>query len=64
MKVTELRSKSVEELLKEKLALLKELFNLRMQKSVGQPPKPHLFRKVKLMIARIKTILHEKGYRV
>ena len=64
MKASELRNKSVEELNKELFALLKELFNLRMQKGVGQPSKAHLFKKVKLDIARIKTILHEKGARV
>lgn len=61
MKATELRKKSVEELTKELLALLKERFNLRIQKGTGQPPKGHLFKKVKLDIARIKTILKEKG---
>jgi large subunit ribosomal protein L29 len=61
MKATELRNKSTEELGKEMLALLKEQFNLRIQKGVGQAPKSHLFRKVRLAIARIKTILKEKG---
>lgn len=61
MNATELRSKSIEELTKELLALLKEQFNLRMQKGIGQPPKSHLFKKVRLEIARIKTILKEKG---
>lgn len=61
MKAVDLRNKSVEELNKELLALLKEQFNLRIQRGVGQAPKPHLFKKVKLAIARIKTILNEKG---
>lgn len=61
MKAQDLRDKSVEELNKELLALLKEQFNLRIQKGAGQPPKPNLFKKVRLDIARIKTILHEKG---
>jgi large subunit ribosomal protein L29 len=61
MKVSELREKSVEDLTKELLALMKERFNLRMQKGAGQPLKSHLFKKVKLGIARIKTILKEKG---
>ena len=61
MKAAELRVKSVEELSKELLALLKERFNLKMQKGVGQPPKQHLFKKIRLNIARIKTILKEKG---
>ncbi len=61
MKATELRNKSAEELQTEMLALLKEQFNLRMQKGAGQPPKSNLFKKVRRSIARIKTILNEKG---
>ena len=61
MKAAELRNKSAEDLIKELFALLKERFNLRMQKGAGQPPKPHLLKKVRLDIARIKTILKEKG---
>jgi large subunit ribosomal protein L29 len=61
MNATEFRNKSVVELTKEMLALLKEQFNLRIQKGAGQPPKPHLFKKVRRDIARIKTLLKEKG---
>lgn len=64
MKSIQLRDKSVAELNKEMLALLKEHFNLRLQKGLGQPPKAHLFKKVKKSIARVKTILKEKGSRV
>ena len=64
MKVSELRTKSVEELTKELESLAKEQFSLRMQQGGGQPPKSHLIRKVRLNIARIKTILNEKGSRV
>lgn len=61
MKVSDLRNKSIEELKNELLSLLKEQFNLRMQKGAGQPPKAHLFKKVRQSIARIKTLLKEKG---
>jgi len=61
MKATELREKNTDELNKELLALLREQFNLRIQKGSGQTPKTHLFNKVKKSIARIKTILKEKG---
>ncbi len=64
MKATELRSKSTEELKKELLGSSKELFNLRMQKGTGQAVKSNLFKKVKTAIARIKTILTEKGVSV
>ena len=61
MKAIELRDKNTEELNKELLALLREQFNLRIQKGSGQSPKPHLFRQARVAIARIKTILKEKG---
>lgn len=61
MKANELREKSTEELNKELLALLREQFNLRIQRGSGQSPKAHLFKKAKVAIARIKTILKEKG---
>lgn len=61
MNTQELREKSIEELNSELLSLMKEHFNLRMQRGVGQFPKTHLFNKVKTDIARIKTIIHEKG---
>ena len=61
MKAIELRDKSVDELKSELLSLLKEQFNLRVQKGSGQAPKSHLFKKVRKTAARIKTILKEKG---
>lgn len=60
MKTIEMRERSSEELKTEKQSLLKELFNLRMQKGMGQTPKTHLFKVVKRNIARINTILKEK----
>jgi large subunit ribosomal protein L29 len=60
MNASELRNKSVGELKSEVLALLKEQFNLRIQRGVGQSPQTHVFRKVRKAIARIKTILREK----
>lgn len=60
MKTSELRQKSVDELKKDMLGLLKEQFNLRMQRGAGQVPKPHLFMRVRRDIARVKTILCEK----
>lgn len=64
MKSSELRNKTIDELKKELLALLKEQFNLRIQKGMGQSPKPHEFKRVRTWIARVKTILNEKGSRV
>ena len=61
MTAIELRNKSTEELNKELLALLREQFNLRIQKGSGQSPKSHLFKQARVARARIKTILREKG---
>lgn len=61
MKMIELREKSKKDLEAELLALLKERFNLRVQKGSGQTPNPHLFKKVKTDIARIKTLLTQKA---
>ncbi len=60
MNAKEARAKSVADLQKELNALLKEQLNLRMQKGMGESPKPHLYERVRLDIARVKTILTEK----
>lgn len=56
----ELRGKSAEALREELLALKREQFNLRMQKTTGQDSKSHLVRVARKNVARIKTILTEK----
>ena len=61
MKASELRQKNVDELRQELLALLREQFNLRMQKATGQSSKSHLFRQVRRNIARVKMVLGEKA---
>ncbi|MDF1654645.1 MAG: 50S ribosomal protein L29 [Coxiellaceae bacterium] len=60
MKAQELKQKTAAELQTELLALLQEQFNLRMQRGMGQTPKPHLFKNVRRQIARVKTILNQK----
>lgn len=61
MLVNELRAMSQSELGEELAALLREAFNLRMQKGSDQLAKPHLYRQARRNIARVKTILHEKA---
>jgi large subunit ribosomal protein L29 len=61
MNIVELREKSVDELNQELLDLLKEQFNLRMQKSSGQLAQNHLIGNVRRDIARIKTVLTQKA---
>ncbi len=61
MKANELRKKSEEDLSKELLSLLREQFNLRMQKASGQLNQSHLLKKVRRDIARVNTLLSEKA---
>ncbi|PVZ65745.1 50S ribosomal protein L29 [Pelagibaculum spongiae] len=61
MKAEELRQKSSDELKTERLELLKEQFNLRMQKATGQLAKSHLLKGVRRNIARIETVLKQKA---
>ena len=61
MKTIELRNKSVEQLNTDLLDLMKAQFGLRMQNSVGQLGKSSELKRVRRDIARIKTILTEKG---
>jgi large subunit ribosomal protein L29 len=61
MKATELREKGVDELKTELKGLLREQFNLRMQKGTGQLSQSHRVGQVRRDIARVKTILNEKA---
>lgn len=56
---SELRTKSEQDLKAELLGLLREQFNLRMQKGTGQLSKPDRVRAVRRDIARIHTVLNE-----
>ena len=60
MKANELRGNKVNELRDELVELQREAFNLRMQKGVGQAPRPDRIRKVRRDIARVKTVINEK----
>ena len=60
MNAAEMRNKSVSELKLELQNLLRERFNLSMQRGTGQLSRPDQFRKVRREIARINTILNEK----
>jgi large subunit ribosomal protein L29 len=55
-----LRKKSIGDLEKERDELLREQFNLRMQRGVGQAARPDQFSKVRKNIARINTMINEK----
>jgi large subunit ribosomal protein L29 len=61
MKAAELRGRKPNELQELLLEMLREQFNLRMQKGSGQLGNPSRFKDVRREIARIKTVLNEKA---
>ncbi|MBL7004690.1 MAG: 50S ribosomal protein L29 [Gammaproteobacteria bacterium] len=60
MKASELREKSTKELNETLVELLKEQFNLSMQRGVGEASRPDQFQSVRKNIARVKTIINEQ----
>lgn len=61
MKASELRTKSVDELNKELLDLLKAQFGLRMQLATQQLSNTSQMSKVRRDIARVRTVIREKA---
>ncbi len=60
MNATELRAKSEQELRDELTALLREQFNLRMQRGINPDAvRSDQFVKVRRNIARVKTVMSE-----
>ena len=59
MKAADLRTKSVDELNEELVALRREQFNLRIQHATGELTHNHEHGRVRKDIARVKTILNE-----
>ena len=59
MKAKELREKSQDELKTTLDELLKEQFNLRMQRGTGQLSRPSRMKEVRKDIARVKTLMNE-----
>ncbi|MEQ1532482.1 MAG: 50S ribosomal protein L29 [Sideroxydans sp.] len=61
MKASELKNKSVADLQQELLALNKAQFGMRMQLATQQLSNNSQLSKVRRDIARVKTVLTEKG---
>ena len=61
MNAAELRSKTESELRMELQNLLREKFNLSMQRGIGQLSRPDQITKVRKDIARVNTVLNEKA---
>lgn len=61
MKASELRTKTATELQEELLSLVKSLFGLRMQLATQQLGNHSQLSKLRRDIARVKTVMKEKG---
>lgn len=61
MKISEYRAMDKAGLEQERLALLREQFNLRMQKATKQLVNTYQLKNVRRNIARINTLLTEMG---
>lgn len=61
MNAAELRGLSAEDLRQRADELVEERFNLRFQKTLGQLTSPIRLRQLRREIARIHTILRERG---
>ena len=61
MKAADLRARTIDELTEEVDTLGREIFNLRFQRASGQLENTARVREVRRNIARIKTILAERG---
>jgi large subunit ribosomal protein L29 len=60
MKIKALREMNLQGLKQEMLALLKEQFNLRVQKSSKQLTQTHQLKRVRRHVARILTVIREQ----
>jgi len=60
MRASELREKSIEVLQQDLLDLLREQFNLRMQKANNQLNHHTQLKHVRRDVARVRTVLNEK----
>jgi large subunit ribosomal protein L29 len=59
--LTELRGLGVDDLKTKATELDEQVFRLRIQKAIGQTEAGHKMRPLRRQLARVKTILREKG---
>ena len=64
LKASDLRQMSEEELVAKLRELRRELFELRFNKELGRLEQPHRFRELRRDIARVLTVLREKGVKL
>ena len=61
MKTKEIREMTMDELRTRKRDLRQESFHLRLQQQAGQLEKPSQLRELRREVARVETVLTEKG---
>lgn len=61
MRAKEIRDRSDDELRKALSDLEEQLFKLRFQKSTGQIENPQKIREVRKDIARVQTVINQRG---
>jgi len=61
MKIKEVRDLSVDELKEKEKSFIEELFRLRIRFTTGQLESPSVIKSVKRDVARVKTVLSERG---
>lgn len=63
MKFSDIETKAVSELIKQKNDLMAQLFDMKMKNSLGQLATPHKIRNVRRNIAMINTAIVKKTVR-
>ncbi len=63
MKFTEIESKNMTDLIKQKKELITQLFEMKMKNSLGQLTNPVQIRTVRKNIARLNTAIVKKSVR-
>ncbi len=61
VKAAQLRDKTVDDLLRQEDTLRERIFKLRFQKATGQTENPQKIWLVRKELARVLTVLREKG---
>jgi len=61
MEINDIRKLSVADINKKIKESKKELFDLRLKQATGNLEKPHLINKLRKTVAKMKTVLNEKG---
>ena len=60
MKVNDIRNLTTDEIVKKIEETKEELFNLRFQQATSKLEKPSRIKDLRKLIARLKTVLHER----